>query len=156
MAPDKEKPEREGLVCKNLREGGRKLSRESPISNPFPEELTKKDFKRSPPPRPPAPPPVPRGGEKAGPGAGHDINHHCPQSQSGASKLLCRRPFSTLVRCFPQGLMGRKFFSCFKSCEQRPLDTLSLWLLQSGIWHNSIGWNYSCKRSSATRSKRIS
>ena len=56
LAPDKEKPEREGLVCKNLREGGRKLSRESPISNPFPEELTKKDFKRSAPPPPPHPP----------------------------------------------------------------------------------------------------
>lgn len=41
----------EGLLEKPVREGSSMLSRESPISNPLPEELTKKDFKgNSPPP----------------------------------------------------------------------------------------------------------
>lgn len=45
VAPDKGKPESEGLLEKSVREGSSRLSRESPISNPLPEELTKKDFK---------------------------------------------------------------------------------------------------------------
>lgn len=50
LVTDKEKPESEGLSWENLW-GSSQLSRESLISNPFPEELTKKDFKgRLPPP----------------------------------------------------------------------------------------------------------
>lgn len=80
--------------------GSSKLSRESPISNPFPEELTKGDFKGSPPPSPL------RGGKNARPRAGHDINHHCPQPQNEASELFGHRPLTAPSWSFPQGLMG--------------------------------------------------
>lgn len=50
----------EGLLEKPVREGSSTLSRESPISNPLPEELTKKDFKGN------SPPPMLAGGGGGG------------------------------------------------------------------------------------------
>jgi hypothetical protein len=81
--------------------GAATLSRESPISNPLPEELTKKDFKGS------FPSPISEGRKKAGPGAGQNINHHCPQPQKEASKLFYRRPLRAQLWTLPKGPMRR-------------------------------------------------
>lgn len=80
-----------------MREGSSPLSRESPISNPLPEELTKKDFKGNSP-----SPNSGGGGKKADPGAGRSVNHQGPQAPEEASKLLCHRPLTAQLWTFPK------------------------------------------------------
>lgn len=81
-----------------MREGSSPLSRESPISNPLPEELTKKDFKGN----SPSPNCGGGGGKKADLGAGCSVNHQDPQAPEEASKLLCHRPLTAQLWTFPQ------------------------------------------------------
>ena len=97
LAPDKEKPkrEREGLDCKTW-EGSGQLSRESPISNPFPEELTK-DFKGN------HPSLARRGGKNAGPGAAITLIITGPHLRAGFKRLR-HRPLTAQLWTFPQGL----------------------------------------------------
>lgn len=105
-------------------EGSSMLSRESPISNPLPEELTKKDFKGS------CPSPISGGRKKADPGAGHSINHHCPQPQKEASKLFCHRPCTAQLWTFPKD-SRRRNSSLLSELQEKFSKHLSLLDLSS-------------------------
>lgn len=88
LASDKGKPESEGLLEKPVREGSSPLSRESPISNPLPEELTKKDFK----------------GNSPSPNSGGGGGRKLTQEQAAALIIRVPKPPRRLQSSFATGL----------------------------------------------------